>query len=61
MYNTYRLWKAQNYLKLSDGKTEFIIMGSKTNLKEATTSHITIGHASILPSECIKSVMSHAA
>ena len=51
-----RLWMAKNYLKLNDEKTDFIILGSKHNLKKVTTSHVTIGDAKIVPSEYVKNI-----
>ena len=51
-----RLWMAKNYLKLNDEKTDFVILGSKHNLKKVTTSHVTIGDAKIKPSDCVKNI-----
>jgi hypothetical protein len=51
-----RLWMAMNYLKLNDDKTEFIILGSKHNLRTVTTTHLTIGENKVKPSKCVKNI-----
>ena len=51
-----RLWMAQNVLKLNDEKTDFITLGSKDNLKKASTSEITIGNAQIQAAESVKNI-----
>ena len=38
-----RSWMAENFLKLNDDKTEFLIIGSKSQLKKVKTSTIQIG------------------
>ena len=44
-----RQWMKDNYLKLNDNKTEFILFGSKHNLSKITLPHIKIGNSTITP------------
>ena len=51
-----REWMAANYLKLNDSKTDFFICGSTYNLKRLPPVEITIGSASIKPSQSIRNL-----
>jgi hypothetical protein len=51
-----RLWMAQNYLKLNDSKTEFIVLGTGHSLKNINTSHITIGDSKVVSSDSVKNI-----
>jgi len=51
-----RLWMANNFLKLNDDKTDFIIMGSKHNLQKVSTTHIKLGNSQIRPNESVKNI-----
>jgi hypothetical protein len=51
-----RSWMAENYLKLNDDKTEFIILGTQQNLSKTTTSQIKIGDCCIEPSNQVKNI-----
>jgi hypothetical protein len=51
-----RKWMAQNYLKLNDDKTDFIIMGSKKNLNKVSTTHVKIGGVSIKAADKITNI-----
>ena len=44
-----RKWMRENFLKLNDGKTEFILIGSKQQLSKVKVPHITIGDSNITP------------
>ena len=48
------IWMAQNYLKLNDDKTDYIILGSKNSLQKVSTIPITIGDSKIQPSVQVK-------
>jgi hypothetical protein len=50
------IWMAQNYLKLNESKTDFIVLGSKHNLKNVDTTEITIGDMQVKSSECVKNI-----
>ena len=47
---------AANCLKLNDEKTDFIILGSNSNLHKCTTDHITTGNANIQATESVKNI-----
>ena len=44
-----RIWMKQNYLKLNDNKTEFILIGSQHKLNKVVIPHIRIGNSTITP------------
>ena len=47
---------ATNYLELNDSKTDFIILGSKQNLKSLLTSDITMGDEIIKAGDRVKNI-----
>ena len=47
---------AQNWLKLNDDKTEFIIIGSPCNLKKAVTEYIVVGDHKIFKSKQVRNM-----
>ena len=47
---------ASNFLKLNDSKTEFLIMGSKHQLKKLSTKNISIGEAQISASNSARNI-----
>ena len=49
-----RSWMSENKLKLNDDKTEFIIFGTKAQLKKINTSDIVVGDARIKSCECVR-------
>ena len=51
-----RLWMANNYLKLNDEKTDFMILGSRHSLKKITTNSISIGESKIQPKQSVKNI-----
>ena len=51
-----RLWMANNYLKLNDDKTEFMILGSKHSLKNTNVTSITIGDTQVEASTTVKNI-----
>ena len=51
-----KTWMAQNYLKLNDDKTEFIVIGSPCSLKKVVTDHIVVGEHKIAKSERVKNI-----
>ena len=51
-----RQWMAQNWLKLNDSKTEFIVFGSQANLDVLKTTSVTLGSENINISDCAKSI-----
>ena len=51
-----RSWMKENKLKLNDDKTEFIILGSRRNLKKVISKNIWIGEHQIKPSACVRNI-----
>ena len=45
-----RLWMRDNFLKLNDSKTEFLVIGSKHQKAKTDINHIVIGNSHITPS-----------
>ena len=44
-----RKWMQENFLKLNDEKTEFVLIGSRQQMSKVHVPHITIGDADITP------------
>ena len=53
LYNI-KNWTDKNHLKMNDGKTDFMIVGSKHQLKKCETESIDVNGIYIIPSACIK-------
>ena len=49
-------WMSQNWLKLNDDKTEFIILGSPSNLMKVSTEHIVVGKHKITKSHHVRNI-----
>jgi hypothetical protein len=47
--NDLRKWMIQDKLKLNDGKTELLIIGSKQQLQKLNPCHVCVGNADVLP------------
>ena len=54
-----RYWMAQNWLKLNDAKTEFILFGNKNHLKNVNVNSITLGTSEVPVKDCVKSIGAH--
>jgi len=51
-----RSWMAQNFLKLNDDKTEFLIIGSRHQLAKVKTKSIRVGLSEIQSSDCARNI-----
>ena len=51
-----RKWMVANKLKINDGKTEFLLIGSKKQLNKVTIDSIRIGESEIQPATSVKSL-----
>jgi len=51
-----RSWMDDNYLKLNDSKTEFVMLGSRNDLKNVSERKVTVGDAEILPSKSARNI-----
>ena len=51
-----RVWMGQNFLKLNEEKTEFLIFGSKQNIKKITAWTVSVGDAECLPSTSARNI-----
>ena len=51
-----RRWMSDNFLKLNDSKTEFLILGSQNNLTHITGWTLTVGDTEIFPTECARNI-----
>jgi len=47
---------SQNYLKLNDDKTEFMVIGSKYQTAKVHVSHIRVGNANVIPSSEVRNL-----
>ena len=47
MYQEIRLWMAQNFLKLNENKTEFIVFGTTVQLLQLKTSTLVVGDSCV--------------
>jgi len=51
-----RLWMEENFLKLNDSKTEFVIFGAPQDIALVTGWTVTIGDAEIFPSKSARNI-----
>ena len=49
-----KMWMEENQLKMNDAKTEFIVIGTSSNLQKNTLDHIKIGNTKVHRSSKIK-------
>lgn len=49
-------WMEKNFLKLNDSKTEFIIFGTKNDMKRLSEWTVSVGEDNVLPSEWVKDI-----
>ena len=54
--NDIRLWMANSFLKLNDSKTEVLLIGTKSKLKQLPNLALHIGDDSIAPSEVVRNI-----
>ena len=59
MCNKIKKWMDQTRLKMNDGKTVFIISGSRRQLPKTTTKHLTVNSSVIKRSDCMKYLGDH--
>ena len=51
-----RTWMNQNFLKLNDSKTEFMVLGSKAQIEKVDIEHIRIGESYIVPATSVRNL-----
>ena len=51
-----KLWMANNFLKLNDSKTEFIVFGSSNDIQKVTEWTVSVGNAEVLPSTTVRDI-----
>lgn len=51
-----KLWMANNFLKLNDSKTEFIVFGSNNDVQKVTEWTVSVGNAEVLPSTTVRNI-----
>ena len=51
-----KLWMANNYLKLNEDKTEFIIFGTPHDLKSVSHRTVSVGDEEVLPSTTVRNI-----
>ena len=51
-----KVWMGQNWLKLNDDKTEFVVLGSPHFLKQVVTQHIVVGDQTIHRSQHVRNL-----
>ena len=51
-----RKWMFEDQLKINDGKTEFLIIGSKQQLKKLNPCHIRFGSVDIHPVSSVRNL-----
>ena len=49
-------WMANNFLKLNDEKTEFIMLGAKNDLEKVSERIVTVGNEEVLPSATVRNI-----
>ena len=51
-----RTWMNQNFLKLNDSKTEFMILGSKQQITKVNIQHVRVGESYIEPATNVRNL-----
>jgi len=51
-----RLWMAENFLKLNDDKTDFIVIGNKCFTSQITQNHLAVGEHTVSASSSVKNI-----
>ncbi len=51
-----RIWMSNNFLKLNDSKTQFIMFGSAQNIEQVEEWTVTVGNQTILPSTTVRNI-----
>ena len=51
-----REWMTDNFLKLNDDKSEFIVLGSKCLCDKVNIPHFCIGNSSIVPASKVRNL-----
>ena len=49
-------WMNDNFLKLNDAKTEFIIFGTPPDVKRVTEWTVSVGQEEVLPSTTVRNI-----
>ena len=53
------MWMTENYLCLNDGKTEFLILGSKADLEKVKINQVTLGNSKIEATDTANNIGAH--
>ncbi|KAK6167714.1 hypothetical protein SNE40_021678 [Patella caerulea] len=51
-----KMWMSNNFLKLNDDKTEYLIIGSNTNLNKLSDTPVQVGQNYITPSKSARNI-----
>ena len=51
-----RTWMNQNFLKLNDSKTEFMVLRSKAQIEKVDIEHIRVGDSYIVPATSVRNL-----
>lgn len=51
-----RLWMTENFLKLNDSKTEFIMFGTSNDLAKVTEWTVSVGSSEVMPSTSVRNI-----
>ena len=51
-----RIWMRSNFLKLNDGKTEVLLVGSRQQLKKISLSGVIVGNTAIAPVSSVRNL-----
>jgi hypothetical protein len=51
-----RSWMIADKLKMNDGKTEFMVIGTKQQLAKVSIDHLKVGCTSVSPASVVKNL-----